>query len=232
MLYDRQALPVREEVISGHTAGISGFSGPGTWYSGEERIAVLAETRAARHCGLCTARKTALSPYTLQGEHDSVTGLPEPVLEVVHRITTDSGRLTEKWFHSIMGAGLSEPEYIEIVSLVATATVLDSFAVALGCEVADPGEPLDGEPSRIRNDQVCDGGAWVPLYDLPQEMTDTGLPTAPNIFRAMGLVPSGIDHFFGVMRSHYALADQEADISRSQIELIASRVSALNECFY
>lgn len=173
-----------------------------------------------------------LPPYAPQGAHDSMGELSLPVIEVIHRIKTDSGRLTETWFNSVVNAELSCAAYVEIVGAVATSIILDSFAVALGSNLVEPGEVEAGEPDRELNQNVFDGGAWVPLYDLPQEMTETGLPTSPNIYRAMGLVPSAIGHFFGVMRAHYALADLDFAISRSQTELIASRVSALNQCFY
>ena len=41
-----------------------------------------------------------------------------------------------------------------------------------------------------------------------------------------------VAHFFGVMRAHYALANLDIEINRSQTELIASSVSSLNQCFY
>ena len=59
-----------------------------------------------------------------------------------------------------------------------------------------------------------------------------GLPRAPNIGRAMGLVPSAVALFFLTFRPHYALRDVPLAISQAQAEFIASRVSALNECFY
>ena len=70
------------------------------------------------------------------------------------------------------------------------------------------------------------------MLDLVQEETDLEIPTAPNIFRAMGLVPGAISHFFSVMRSQYSLTEYEITLGRSQIELLATRVSSLNQCFY
>ncbi|MGK0225150.1 MAG: hypothetical protein ACI9ON_004410, partial [Limisphaerales bacterium] len=101
-----------------------------------------------------------------------------------------------------------------------------------GCELQTPEVLLDGEPSKEKNSQVFDGGAWLPMLDVPQEESDTGLPTQPNIGRAMGLVPSVMALFFSVMRSHYSLSDIDLDISRAQIELVAARISSHNQCFY
>jgi len=232
MVYQDQPLPIRESIVLSHGDGIAAFARAGTWFTGEQRLAILAEARQAHMCSLCGKRKKALSPYTEAGEHDSAGDLPNNIVEVIHRLKTDSGRLTQRWFTSMLETGLSGEEYIEIVGVVATSIILDGFAVALGSELLEPGSPVEGEPDKTTNDDVFDGGAWVPMLNLTQEMTDTGLPTAPNILRAMGLVPSAIQHFFGVMRSHYALADLDFAINRSQTELIAARVSSLNQCFY
>ena len=232
MLYQDQPLPIRESIATSHAEGIAGFARAGSRYSGFERNAILKEARFSEECALCARRKVALSPYAEQGVHDSLGELPDVVVEVIHRIRTDSGRLTQTWFNSVVGDNLSREAYVEIVGAVATSIILDSFALALGCDPLEPNEVRQGEPDRVTNKNVFDGGAWVPLLDAEQEMTETGLPSSPNIFRAMGLVPSAIGHFFGVMRAHYALADLDFDIDRSQTELIASRVSSLNECFY
>lgn len=232
MVYQDQPLPIRESIALSHSDGIAAFAKAGTWFTAEQRLAILAEARQAHLCTLCGKRKTALSPYSEKGEHDSRGDLPDNIVEVIHRLITDSGRLTHSWFTSVLETGLSGEEYVEIVGAVSTSIILDGFADALGIAPLEPGGPVTGEPDRVTNEDVFDGGAWLPMLNLTQEMTDTGLPTGPNILRSMGLVPSAIQHFFGVMRSHYALADLDFAITRSQTELIAARVSSLNQCFY
>ncbi len=231
-LYADQKLPVRGSIQASHQEGIAGFGSAGTWFDGAQRIAMLRAVRQAGQCLLCQQRKQSLSPYTLQGVHEHDGELPDNVIEVVHRIKTDSGRLTRRWFDRVIQTGLSEPEYVEIVSLVATSIILDSFALGIGAGLISPPAAQAGQPTREVNKEVFDGGAWVPIMDVVQEETDTGLPSAPNIFRSMGLVPAAIAHFFGVMRAHYSLSELDFALSRSQIELIAARVSSLNQCFY
>lgn len=223
---------VRPHVVESHQRAIAAYAAPGTWLDAETRIAILKERRAASHCELCLARKAALSPYAVAGEHSAVTTLPADLLEVVHRITTDSGRLTQRWFDDLISGGLQPEVYIETVGLVATSLIVDSFAQALGCTLSEPGEAQAGEPTRELSAAVVDAGAWVPLLDVPQQPTEVELPTAPNIFRAMGLVPAAIEHFFSVMGAQYSLTEYDISLSRSQVELIAARVSALNQCFY
>ena len=231
MLYD-QSLPVRDNVRQSHQAGLDQIASPGTWFTAAERFAIVSEARHASTCPLCVARKHAISPYIVDGGHDSATDLAVDIVEVIHRLVTDSGRLTERWFSDITGRDLSAEMYIEIVGVVATSIVIDSYSVALACELATPSQPIDGDPSKLSNSQVFNGGAWVPMLDSPQEASKTGLPTQPNIGRAMGLVPSAIALFFPVMRSHYSLGNIDLGISRDQIELLAARISAHNQCFY
>ena len=231
MLY-QQSLPVRDNVRHSHQTALGQIASPGTWFNARERVAIISETRAALNCQLCGKRKQALSPYTVAGDHDTATQLEPEIVEVIHRLATDSGRLTSAWFTDITSRDLTAEMYVEIVGLVATIIVLDSFALGLGCEPYTPTDLIDGEPSRQHNDQVFDGGAWVPMLDVSQQESDTGLPTHPNIGRAMGLVPGANGLFFPVMSSHYSLDEMALDIDRPQIELLASRVSSHNQCFY
>ena len=232
MFYSDQTLPVREVVATSHEAAIAAYSQPGTWLDAETRTAILEEVRHAPNCPLCQKQKAALSPYAIDGVHDSATNLPDNIVEVIHRICTDSGRLTGKWFGKVVESGLTPEEYIEVVGLTATAIIIDSFSDALGVDKAVAPKPCEGEPSRELNPAVVEAGAWVPIMDVEQAETDLGLPSVPNIARAMGLVPAAVEHFFSVMRSQYSLTEYETSLTRAQIELIASRVSSHNQCFY
>ncbi len=233
-MYGQQSLPIREEVETCHQAGMNIFIETGTWLKANERFAVLQEVRNAASCKLCAERKQALSPYAVEGEHDSLGELPENFVEVIHRIKTDSGRLTKRWFDTVISEGLSEETYIELVGLVATSVILDTYATGIGDELkaAEKSKIEDREPIRKKNPGVVEDGAWVPLLDVPPGGDVAGLPAAPNIARAMGLVPLAIEQFFGVMRCHYNLTDLSFDIDRTQVELIAARVSSYNDCFY
>ena len=60
----------------------------------------------------------------------------------------------------------------------------------------------------------------------------------PNIRRALSLVPAEARAFGDLGAVHYFAIDDMMDltrqraITRPQIELLAARVSALNQCFY
>jgi len=222
--------PTRVE--QSHSEAVSLFGQVGTWLTAETRIAIWAEARHATKCKLCMASKQALSPYAIKGDHETCTNLADNLVEVVHRIINDSGRLTKRWLDEQLATGLRPEEYIETLSLVATSVILDSYAKAMGLSDYQIPEPQAGLPAQIINMEVVDEGAWLPMTKAEQQLEDHGLPNVPNIARAMGLVPAGMMHFFGAMRAHYSLSGDNFGISRSQVELIAARVSAHNECFY
>ena len=62
--------PVRDDVAAAQVRTWERLGQPGTWLTGAERLAVAAEARNAQDCKLCAARKEALSPEAVQGEHD------------------------------------------------------------------------------------------------------------------------------------------------------------------
>ena len=59
-------------------------------------------------------------------------------IELIHRAVCDSGRLSEKWSQSVLAAGLSEGEYVEIVGIIAMVSIVDTCTLALGL----PDRPL------------------------------------------------------------------------------------------
>jgi len=246
MNYQNTRYPVRERIRTTHSTAWDRISRAGTWWSGADRIAMVKEARAALNCDLCRRRKAALSPFSdaLASAHTPISPdnptspegraaeLPESVIDMIHRISTDPGRLTRAWFDSVMASGISMPEYIEVLSVVTTSIMIDTLHRTLGLEPPSLPDAVAGEPSRKENDAVIDGGAWVPLMPADLGATETGMPSVPNIVRAMSLVPDAVKLYFDVERAHYTVAPIAMAISRDQMEFVAARVSALNQCFY
>ncbi|MBT3534065.1 MAG: hypothetical protein HN478_09305, partial [Rhodospirillaceae bacterium] len=66
-----------------------------------------------------------------------------------------------------------------------------------------------------------------------------GRPTAAHIYQAMSLVPASVKGFFDLVVNQYlppqAMTDFDNEyraINHAQIELVAGRVSAINQCVY
>jgi len=242
--YASAPIEIRDDFAAAHARAWGRIGRPGTWSDGSERVAIAAETRYALSCVLCRRRKEALSPTAIEGHHDSLGALPETVVEVIHRVRTDPGRLSERWFRGVIAGGLSEEQYVETVSIVAHVVAIDTMARGLGLDLPPLPQPEQGRPSEYRPPGAKMGDAWVPwlepadLSEAESGLYPAGRPAA-NIMKAMSLVPDEVRSFFDLVSHQYlpplAMRDFSREyraISHSQIELLAARVSALNQCLY
>jgi len=184
-----------------------------------------------------------LSPYTINGTHEASDGLCADAIETIHRLTTDASRCTENWVADITSGELSDEQYIEIVSIVATISGLDTFDQALGRNIRELPRPVTGNPTRQRPSGAVKDIAWVatlsPETVGEDEPNPFPLHGSIHIHRAMSLVPQEVINFFDLDVELY-LKDHEIrdfehefrEISHAQIELIAGRASAINGCYY
>lgn len=212
-----------EDAATAHGAVLRAIGEPGAWWSGADRLAIARETRAASGGGLSTTQTAALSSDATEGEHVSEGALPPIAVEAVHRIRNDSGRLTKRWFDGLIDMGLQPEAYVELASVVASTVIVDTFAQGLGQPLAPLPEAVSGAPSFERSDDVVDAGAYLPLAREGRA----------HILRSLGLVPSASALFFRTFGpSYYMRPNTQFALGRAQVELVASRVSAVNECFY
>lgn len=241
-----EAEPIRPELTEQYQRVWRHIALPGTWLAGGLRVAVADETRRARSCRLCAERKAALSPFAVLGEHDHGGTLPEMLVDAVHRITTDAARLTKSWYHSLMEAGLSPEAYVEALGVAVLVISVDEFHQALELPLEPLPEPRSGEPTRRRPaGAVAMDDGWVPMVpgdDLEPEDEDLygNMPggRAAAVVRALSLVPAEVRSWKELAGAQYlsleAMRSMETGraLDRAQVELVAGRVSALNDCFY
>lgn len=242
--FDYGPLRVREDIRAAHGLLWEHIRSPGTWWSGVERVAIAAEARQADDCDLCAARKAALSAAAARGEHRRAGAtLPTNLVDVIHRVRTDPARLSRSWFDAVIAGGLEVPAYVEVIGVVTMITGVDCFARALGIVPFPLPEPAAGQPSRYLPASAKPGTAWVPMIapeDAAGPEADLYPPGAmiPNIVRALSLVPAEVGMLQRLSAAHYLSVEQIGDpaarrsLDRTQMELVAARVSALNQCFY
>jgi hypothetical protein len=242
--YSAARIAVRPDLSDCHAFLLDHVTSPGTWWTGAERRSIAAESRLATTCSLCRQRKDALSPNSVQGKHDSTGELPHSVVDVIHRIRTDPQRLSHAWFECIVPEVLSDAHYVELVGVVTMMAGMDNFARAFGVLPFALPAASPGEPSRHRPATAKPGTAWVPMIDVADaDGAEADMypetPFVPNIIRALSLVPDQVRALRRSSDAHYLPVAQIGDptarrptIDRMQTELVAARVSALNECFY
>ncbi|CAN0446146.1 unnamed protein product [Discosporangium mesarthrocarpum] len=242
LTYDDAPFSIRADLAGAHRDAWRRLSSPGTWLSAETRVAIIAEVRNVDNCALCKARKDALSPYSVTGTHDSLGDLPENIVEVVHRVVSDPARLMKQWYDDCRASGLSEEEYVEIIAVVCSTVSIDTFCHGAGLPLRQLPSPKPGAPTRIRPHNARQGEAWVPWIaaaDAEGDDIPRFGPPGSNVRRALSLVPAEAHGFMEMNEAQYLNGVQMRDfstdyraISRAQIELVAGRVSAINQCAY
>ncbi len=243
--YESSPVPVREDLPAAHQRFWEVLPKPGSWWTGEERVAIAAEVRASRSCGLCRDRKAALTPGAVSGDHDSAGPLlPAAAIEAVHQIASDPARLSKTWLEGLRSHGLGDEQYVELVGIVVALVSVDSFCRGIGVDLHPLPAPEPGDLTHYRPEAATHETGWV-------AMIPSGKATGPedglfgpggrtgNVIRAMSLVPDAVRTLLDLSGAHYLSLEQMGDftrgrgaLDRAQIELIAGRVSALRECFY
>ncbi|MFT4825840.1 MAG: hypothetical protein ACJAUG_000069 [Halioglobus sp.] len=242
--YERSPHPIRAGLSESYRQYWHSLALPGTWFTGVERVAIAAEVRNALICPHCAQRKLALSPNSVKGQHLSAGALSENVVDVVHRVIMDQSRITQTYVNENSAAGLSEEQYIELVGIAVTVFSIDEFNRGMGLDTEPLPEPASGEPSLYRPKQAEHGTgfvAMVPPDGANGEESDLwhNGKTA-NVLRALTLVPNAYREWTAVAAEQYLSMQamvQFGDlpgrsINRMQTELVAGRVSSINECFY
>ncbi len=240
--YADSAIPIRDDLQAANRRQWDRLAHPGSWWDGVDRVTIAREIRAAEDCAFCAERAQALSAASVNGVHDRDSELPEAVVEVVHKLITDNARLSKAWFDAIVPSQISDAAYAEIVGIVVNTFSVDELQRGVGVAVEPLPVPVKGEPSQRRPSGAKAHGSWLPTVgadDLDPEDADLyGGGPAANVIAAMSLAPDEVRGLNDLGAAYYLHPDvmgtfeQVRSLSRSQVELVAARTSALNECFY
>ena len=243
--YSSSADSIRDDLAEAHRAAWAHIAKPGAWLTGAERVAVALETRRARDCALCARRKAALSPFADPELHGPSALLPAPLVDALHRITTDASRLTRKWYEGLAAQGVQDERYVEVLGVAVLAISVDAFHRAVGLALEPLPAPERGEPSRVRPEGIARGEAWVPMIDpdrVGEAERDLFFARGPlrraYVIRALTLAPNELRAWIALSGAQYLTParmtrlETGRALDRAQMELVAGRVSALNACFY
>ena len=239
-------VPVRDELADAHALVLTRLAEPGEWWTGAERIAIAANSRTVYQCAFCDERKAALSPYAVTGAHvtdpvyDGV--LPVEIIDILHLAMTDPTRMTASAIERLSDAGLSDAHYVEALGIGVAMRSIDQACRGLGVPLHQLPSPVAGEPSRVRPEVEPAGEAFVAMMPARQPVPpNDDLWDENSIFyglRAMSLVPDAVRDLRILSAAQYIPLDKASDfthgrtLGREQLELLAGRVSAINDCFY
>lgn len=237
-LYSKSRFPVATELGEVHARCVFALGVTGTWWTARQRAALTAEVRAAR-----VAAGVAESDG--EGAHHLDAPLGDAARDVARVVAVRPQTLTSDFYSAARAAGLGEEEYVETVAIAAMTVDLDVFARGIDVEPAPVGLSHEADPPRTRPAAARAEGAWVATVPAGRRggadaKALYGDAMMPFIIRALSLVPAETRNHLDIEQVQYLplarFADygyrQHAGLSRAQVEVLAGRVSALNECFY
>ena len=242
--YSQAPFAIRSDIGEAYRAYWEKLSKPGAWWTGEQRVAIAEESRGAISCEFCKSRKEALSPYGTANEHQHGGALPLAAVDAVHRVVTDQGRITRQWVEDNDAGELKKPAYVELVGIVVAVLSIDEFHRALGLELEPLPKPQSGEISRYRPVHLSEDIGFVPTVAadgaVGPESDLWAEGRSANVVRALTLVPDALRDWREIAGAQYLsfaemqnfVKSENRSIDRKQMELIAGRVSSINECFY
>lgn len=242
-LYTDFEHPIRDEIVAAHTKTLESFAAPGTWWNAAQRRAIVEEARDARcQAGLQEPLDSGSDTTRANAE------LPDPARRVARQVAVSTNHMDRSFCDKALVDGLSDTEYTETVGVVALATALDVFARGIGVPAREVPPPKSGEPSRKRPETARDEGAWVQSVPGGRRGAEEAIDiyssndpmAAPFVYRALSLVPEDAKSLIRHGTAHYVLLEEfmnpiftlDPCITRSQVEIVAARVSAINQCFY
>lgn len=209
--FSSSPLPVRNDLPAAFSIVWGRMAAPGTWWTGAERVAIVAVAREA-YRGDGTA---------------AADGIPAAAREAAALISHRPAGVTKEMIGRWQQRDLDPMRYIELVGVVSSLTAVDTFHRALGLDLEDLPEPIDGKPTGQMPEPVATlTKAWVPMV---------GPPSIPVSLSAVPAEMTALEALHGPMYLRY---DEMGDptisraLSRAQMELVAGRTSAINECFY
>ena len=237
-LYSDSEYPVRQEIDALHAVQLDQLADPGAWGTGRQRLAVAGECRRACYdAGILEEPEDAGPPSEIE--------LPDAVRGMIRKLAVTPKDYLEESYREATAGGLSDEEYVEIVGIVSRLTDMDIFARGIGVPLRPLPAARDGLPTRARPKTARKELAWVPTVpNHPEGGEDAaelfGESYKPYIIRSLSLVPDEFRRHFELEETHYlsvrnVTTEDHRDydgFTRAQVELVAGRVSALNECFY
>ena len=212
-------LKIPDYIVDSHRKTWSQIAFAGEFWSDIDRVEIAKQARSAR------AQRNELPFNRVHNE----SHLSRQVLSATHKIAADAGKIDRGWAVECVGS-MGAGHYVELVAIVASVAAIDAFYEAIGAKNPPLPLPAGGTCSEKTETSVSDIGGYIPMVD-PW--------SGPNVSRALSLVPAANRLFMTNVSSMYrgsagGFEDMvwQGPLSRPQAELLAARVSSINECFY
>lgn len=206
---DAGDLPIRDDLAAALQRTWVEIGRPGAHWSAGERVEILKAARAA-----------------VQGAVTAGSSLPPAAQDAAARLAVSPATTTEAWVAEV-AAAVGEPQYVELVGVVARVVAVDTFCRLLGLDPPPAPESVSGDPSGEPVPEMARRNrTWVRMVT----------PSAPLV---LGAVPSAEAAVNDLCDQLYMPPAEMGDpghrrglLDRPRMELVATSVSQVNECFY
>ncbi len=149
-----------------------------------------------------------------------------PLERVASAVATDTEGIDQEFIADLEVQGMNRLTYLEIAGIVARLSTVDWYARGIGAAPPPLGTPSDEPPTANVAADAAITDSWVPMTsEASAPRTLDALPDEGEALRSL-LEPTYIPM---AKIGDWSAGDS---LTRPQIELVASRTSYLNECFY
>lgn len=177
---------------------------PGTWLTGAERVDLIRIVR----------------------DPDADVDVDATTKRAATAVAHDAASITAASVDDLESNGLARERYVEIVGVVSRVVAIDTYERGLGRPPRDVPTDRPGEPSRSVVTTARRRAGWVPAV---------GAIGPPSALSAVAAEATAQEALHGAMYLSYAdMLDLHAErgLTRAQMELVAARVSYLNDCLF
>ena len=238
--HDGADLKVRDDLTAAMAGVWERLGAPGATWTGAQRLGMARVARAA------LADPDPLPPWVKPSTVDQRVAdadVAPHVGDAVYRLSRHAATLSEEWYRDTLSmAEMTPQQWVEAIEIVIAVVAIDGFANAAGLPLAELPEAQSGAPAGVGD--VPSKPArhhFVPVLHLEDDVDGYwgDMAVVAPVIRAMSAVPTSHATMFQLVETMYmkgsAMTDMEwsrGTLDRRQIELVASRLAALRECFY
>jgi len=202
---------------------MAGLGRAGRWWTAPQRLAIASIAREAQPRPLWD-RIPPLETIPAD-DGDPLSPFVSALIEVV---AVDTASINREMV-DLISERIGDAAYAELSAIVAQVAAIDQLCHSLGTDLAPFPAASSGQPSRERPDGMGDVGGHIHM-SLHHE--------GANVARSLSLAAEDHDRWRGLVLSMYSrdafleMVWTDRALTRPQVELLAARTSALNQCFY
>lgn len=152
--------------------------------------------------------------------------LPSSLLTLASTLFGDPG-LVDRSMVRRAAEDVGDPMVVEVISIVSMLSAVDGAHRALGADLEPLPEPVEGAPTNEIAEGLKQRRTHVPMPAGAINVAFDLLPEIGQVFQAS----FGPQYMTGLEMAH---ADYERNpgLNRAQMEIVSSRTSLHNKCFY